>query len=78
MTKNFETKPSIYDPCADKKVKNELGFDLIDKIQKYDAIVLAVAHDKFLTMNMADLKNSQKSIVFDLKPFRFDQVDARL
>ena len=78
--KNFETKPSIYDPCADKKeVKNELGFDLIDKIQKYDAIVLAVAHDIFLTMNMADLKNNQKSIVFDLKSvLDFDQVDARL
>ena len=43
------------------------------------AIVLAVAHDKFLTMNMADLKNSQKSIVFDLKSvLDFDQVDARL
>ena len=78
--KNFEIEPSIYDPYADKEeVKNELGFDLIDKIQKYDAIVLAVAHDKFLTMDMSYLKNSQKSIVFDLKSvLDFDQVDARL
>ena len=78
--KIFEIEPSIYDPYADKEeVKNELGFDLIDKTQKYDAIVLAVAHDKFLNMDMSYLKNSQNSIVFDLKSvLDFDQADARL
>ena len=78
--KSFGMDPSIYDPFAkNEEVKKEFGIDLIDKTQKYDAIVLAVAHNKFLTMDVANLKNNQKSIVFDLKSvLGLDQIDARL
>jgi UDP-N-acetyl-D-galactosamine dehydrogenase len=72
--------PAIYDPYADnEEVKKEFGIDLTYKIKKYDAIVLAVAHDEYIAMNIANFKNNQKSIVYDLKSvLDKDQVDARL
>ncbi len=45
----FGTDVEVYDPWADSdEVKREYGLDLIDSLNStYDAVVLAVAHDKF-------------------------------
>ena len=77
---DFGMHPFIYDPHADiKEVKKEFGIDLTYKIQKYDAIILAVAHDEFLDMDLMSYKNEKKSIVFDLKAvLDKDKVDSRL
>jgi UDP-N-acetyl-D-galactosamine dehydrogenase len=77
---SFGMVPAIYDPYADnEEVKKEFGIELTYKIKKYDAIVLAVAHDEYIAMNIANFKNNQKSIVYDLKSvLDKDQVDARL
>jgi UDP-N-acetyl-D-galactosamine dehydrogenase len=67
--RQFNIKIDIFDPHADKfEVNEEYGIQLLDKINsKYDAIVLAVAHDEFLNYNFNNLKNSKDSIIFDIK-----------
>ncbi|MGJ1224632.1 nucleotide sugar dehydrogenase [Sphingobacterium siyangense] len=60
----------IFDPWADpSEVKHEYGVEILDSIKdgdKYDAIVVAVSHKEFVTMDLNALKNN-KSVVFDLK-----------
>lgn len=77
----FGTKVEVYDPHASKEeVKQEYGVDLIDNIsQSYDAIILAVAHSEFLSMNFGKLVNGHNTVIFDTKSF-IDRnlVDARL
>ena len=52
------------------EVKDEYGIHLIDAIkEKYDGILLAVAHNKFAEIDIISLKKDQESIVFDLKGF---------
>lgn len=70
----------IFDPIADnKQVFEEYSFHLIDELNSsYDCIILAVAHDKFISINLNNLRKSN-SVVYDLKSF-FDRglVDGRL
>ena len=66
---DFGLSVDVYDPWASPhSVKHEYGIDLITTIdQTYDAIVLAVAHDQFLTLDIAALKKQRTSVVFDVK-----------
>jgi UDP-N-acetyl-D-galactosamine dehydrogenase len=78
----FELDVDVYDPWADlKEVQHEYKLNLINKenLAKYDAIILAVSHDEFLTIKLDDLKLNSNSIVYDTKAF-FDKnlVDGRL
>jgi len=64
----FGLKVDVYDPVADKKdVKHEFGIELVDKMDKYDTIILAVAHSGFHKINIEDLKKSNESVVYDIK-----------
>jgi UDP-N-acetyl-D-glucosamine/UDP-N-acetyl-D-galactosamine dehydrogenase len=51
--KEYSIKVDVYDPHADKnEVLHEYGIQLMDKPQTdYDAIIVAVAHDNFITLN---------------------------
>jgi len=76
-TKNI----SVYDPWANaEKVYEEYGIRMIDNIneKKYDAIILAVGHNEFKTIDIKALGNDI-SVVFDVKCF-LDRaiVDGRL
>ena len=76
-TKNI----SVYDPWANaEKVYEEYGIRMIDNIneKKYDAIILAVGHNAFKTIDIKALGNDI-SVVFDVKCF-LDRaiVDGRL
>lgn len=76
-TKNI----SVYDPWANaEKVYEEYGIRMIDNVneKKYDAIILAVGHNEFKTIDIKALGNDI-SVVFDVKCF-LDRaiVDARL
>ena len=77
--KEFGTEVEVYDPWADKEeVKREYNLPLIDevKLSDYEAVILAVAHDKFKTF---DFKTSDKQVLFDIKSFiDTDNVDGRL
>ena len=77
--KEFGTQVEVYDPWADKEeVQREYNLPLIDtvKLSEYDAVILAVSHDKFKTLNFT---TSDKQVLFDIKSFiDTDNVDGRL
>jgi UDP-N-acetyl-D-galactosamine dehydrogenase len=70
----------VYDPFANvEEVFDEYKIKLVNKIDKYDAIILAVAHDSFLKLDFDSLKKGEKSIIFDIKSILPKNiVDARL
>lgn len=77
---DFGMEVDVYDPWANKaEVKKEHGIDLVSELAStYDAIVLTVAHQEFLTLPFASLK-AEGGIIFDIKSV-LDRalVDARL
>lgn len=77
----FGMKVDVYDPHADKEeVKEEYGLSLVDNISRqYDAILVAVAHNEFLSIDYNALKNGHDAVVFDAKAI-LDRslVDGRL
>lgn len=82
--KDFGSVPTIYDPWADPKlVEKEYGIAATNKLgdiktTKFDAIILAVAHDEFKNINIHELA-SEKGVVYDCKSFlERSSVDARL
>ncbi len=78
--RDFGMNVDVYDPWANKaEVKKEHGIDLVGELgANYDAIVLTVAHQEFLTLPFASLK-AENGIIFDIKSV-LDRtlVDARL
>ncbi len=72
--KNYEINITIHDPWADQEeVKHEYGLESLKSIpdEKYDAIVLAVSHNKFKDINLKSIRTNQ-SIVYDVKGFLND------
>jgi UDP-N-acetyl-D-galactosamine dehydrogenase len=70
----------VYDPYANSDdVYNEYQINLVTKLDKYDAIVLAVAHDEFLSLDFDKLKKNHKSVVYDIKSILDKSIiDSRL
>lgn len=59
-----------FDPYANAvEVKQKHAIDLVNALEKYDAIVLVVAHDFFKSLDYASLKRSDKTIIYDTKAF---------
>ncbi len=77
---DYSVKISLYDPWANPvEVKREYDLDCCADISdgtKYDAIVLGVAHDEFLTLDLNALKKD-KAVVYDVKGILAD-CDSRL
>ncbi len=77
--KEFGAQVEVYDPWADKEeVQREYNLSLLEELnfQDYEAIILAVSHDKFKTL---DFNTSEKQVLFDIKSFiDTDNVDGRL
>jgi UDP-N-acetyl-D-galactosamine dehydrogenase len=77
----FGMQVDVYDPHAHKhEVEEEYGIHLIDKVSStYEAIILAVSHKEFQTIDFKALCADGNSVVFDTKSF-LDRslVDARL
>ena len=71
----------VFDSWADnREVKEEFGITLKKNLEdkKYDAIILAVAHNEFLEMDLSKLKKPS-SIVYDIKGVLNKQdIDKRL
>ena len=80
----FNCSVDVYDPWVETKiVKKEYNLDLISTpiIGKYDAIVLAVAHDKFKSLGLSKIKSfgKDKNVVYDIKYlFNSELTDGRL
>ena len=67
----FGVDLDVYDPWANvEEVYDEYGLSLAPKVGKnYDAIILAVGHDKFKEINLGEIKASSKTVIFDIKSF---------
>ena len=76
----FGLEVDVFDPHADvSQVKKEYKIELKQTPTKYDAIILAVAHNEFLSLDLNDLKNGQHTVIFDSKAaLDRESVDARL
>ena len=79
--KTYNTNVDIFDPWANKKeVQKDFGISLIENYEKkrYQAVVLAVAHDEFKNIAFSKLY-SNSSVVYDTKGFiKRTLVDGRL
>ena len=67
--KEYDTEITVYDPWAnEKKVYSEYGITSLREIpqERYDAIVLTVAHEQFINLDLKILKNPV-SFVYDVK-----------
>jgi UDP-N-acetyl-D-glucosamine/UDP-N-acetyl-D-galactosamine dehydrogenase len=76
----FGVNVEVYDPWANKKeVFNEYGIILLTNIEeKYDGVLLAVAHNEVKNIDLENIKN-KNSVVFDLKGvWGRDELDQRL
>jgi len=78
----YNVNLTILDPIANKKdVELEYNLSIIQNIEKdikFDAILLAVAHNEFLSLNLDYIKK-EVSVVYDIKGFLSkDQVNYRL
>ncbi len=76
---DFGCDVAVYDPWADSaEVYREYGLDLIPEtsldLQAYDAVIMAVAHDKFKEM---DISVSEQQVLFDIKSI-LEKSDGRL
>ena len=77
---SFGVKTTIYDPWANPEdVLNEYSISTTQESpsQKYDAIVLAVAHNEFLSLNFKSIRKKQ-SVIYDIKGFLPFEIDGKL
>jgi UDP-N-acetyl-D-galactosamine dehydrogenase len=77
---NFNINVDVYDPwVTSSEVKYEYGIDVITKLPNgpFDAVILAVAHNEFLTLDIRSFV--PKGVVYDVKGIIHKElVDARL
>lgn len=82
--KGYNCNVEVYDPLVNhEEAINEYDITLIKRPSKnkYDAIVIAVAHDEFKQLSILDIKAYAKKrhIIYDIKHiFKQGEVDGRL
>ena len=90
--KDLGAEVDIYDPLVDREeAQIEYGLDLLEKLPsnlgesekstKYNAIILAVAHNDFLRMKIEDVRSmgSADHVLYDVKNiFSIEDTDLRL
>jgi UDP-N-acetyl-D-galactosamine dehydrogenase len=72
VLQEFEAGYQVYDPWANPdEVLKEYKIETINDFSllkgKFDAIILAVSHSEFLTLNFENLKKTKSSILYDIK-----------
>lgn len=78
--KEYGIVVTIYDPLANvEEVKKEYKLETINSlpIEKFDAIVLGVAHNEFLKLNFSELQK-ENSLLYDVKGVLGTVADNRL
>ncbi|VAW24132.1 UDP-glucose 6-dehydrogenase [hydrothermal vent metagenome] len=78
--KDFGTEVTIFDPWATpSEVVKEYGIETVTKMpqNKFDGIVLAVAHKEFLEIDFNKYLN-EKGIIYDVKGVLQGKVDGKL
>ena len=78
--KDFDCTVEVFDPVADPdEVRHEYGIDIIsrqDQLTSYEGIMVAVAHDEFMTLDLDNLK-AKNCVVYDVKNI-YPQAEATL
>jgi UDP-N-acetyl-D-galactosamine dehydrogenase len=77
---DYGIQVSIYDPWANpEEVKHEYGLTTTTVLpnEKYDAIVLGVAHDTFSTLEFSTIKK-ENSVLYDVKGIVGSLADGKL
>ena len=80
--KSYDINLNIFDPHAEPAdVKHEYGWESVKELngnKKYDAVIIAVCHDEFKTIDIASLGKPNK-VIYDVKGMLpKDTVDGRL
>ncbi len=78
--KDYGINVSVFDPWASpSEVKHEYGLTTTNSLpnDKFDAIVLGVAHKEFAAINFESIKK-EKSILYDVKGILGSQADGKL
>jgi UDP-N-acetyl-D-glucosamine/UDP-N-acetyl-D-galactosamine dehydrogenase len=78
--KEYGVNITIYDPLANPdEVMHEYGLKTTKTlpVNKFESIVLAVAHKEFLTLDLSSLKSSN-AVVYDVKGVLEDKCDKKL
>lgn len=78
--KEYGTDVTVFDPLADpEEVLHEYGLSTVKSLpeEKFDSIVLAVAHRQFLEMDLEQIK-AEKSVIYDVKGVLGDRSDKKL
>ena len=69
--KEYTANMTVCDPWADADaVKHEYGINIVKEVindEKYDAVVLCVAHHIFLNMDIRSMLRDETSVVYDVK-----------
>jgi len=64
----FDLKVDVFDPHVDEiQVMHEYNIKIVKELKQYDAVVLAVSHNEFLTLDFQSLKKSNSSVIYDIK-----------
>lgn len=79
---DYGIKVDIFDPWVNKKqVFEEYHIDIVEQViekKKYEAIIVAVAHNEFLKLDLNKIK-AEKAVIFDTKAcMNRSDVDSRL
>ncbi len=81
---SYSANVDVYDPWVDaREAEHEYGISPVSELQmnRYDAVIIAVAHEQFRSMGAEQIKKLGKanSVLFDLKyVLRAIEVDGRL
>jgi UDP-N-acetyl-D-galactosamine dehydrogenase len=79
---NYGIEVDIFDPWVDpEKVRQEYSLPCLSELNgnRYDAIVLAVAHDKFQSLKIRELGTCCNAVVYDVKGvLNLEDIDGRL
>jgi UDP-N-acetyl-D-galactosamine dehydrogenase len=77
----YKAEVTVHDPWADPAIaKHEYGIELRNNLPegKFDAIILAVAHNKFKDLDITKITNGSK-VVYDVKGvFEDEVIDGKL
>ena len=79
--KEYSSNITVYDPWANVgHVKHEYGIDIVNTLpqEQYDAVILAVAHNEFLSLDVKSLVKDN-GVIYDVKGLLpRDIIDGRL
>ncbi|SFC33079.1 UDP-N-acetyl-D-galactosamine dehydrogenase [Zunongwangia mangrovi] len=78
--KDYGVNVSVYDPLANpEEVLHEYNVKTLNQKPetKFDALILAVSHQEFLEMDLAELK-TEESVIYDVKGVLGDKADKKL